>query len=70
MRRQARYLDPTHKGQSYDQGVAFHQVSHLKVSEGDEIKGQCVGAEYSTKKGVLHFNFNEDTPCPTAMTEE
>ena len=25
-RRQARYLVPTHKGQSYEQGVVFHQV--------------------------------------------
>ena len=70
MRKQARYLVPTHKGQSYDQGVAFHQVSHLRVSEGDELKGQFAGARYNIKKGVLHFNFNEDTPCPTAMSEE
>ena len=39
VRRQARYLDHTHKGKSYYQGVAFHRVSHLKVSEGDTIKG-------------------------------
>ena len=70
VRRQVRYLDPTNKGQSYDQGVTFHQVSHLKMSKGDNSKDQFAGAGYSTKKGVLHFNFNEDAPCPTKMTEE
>ena len=69
-RRQAKYLVPTHKGQSYDQGVAFHQVSHLMVSKGGNIKGQFAGARSSTKKGVLYFNFNEDTPCPIAMSKE
>ena len=69
VRRQVKYLVSTHKGQSYDQGVAFHHVSHLKVSKGDKVKGQIAGAGYSTKKGVLHFNFNYDTLCPTAMTE-
>ena len=70
MRRQAKYLMPTHNGQSYDQRMDFQQVSHLDVSKGDKIKGQVARAGYSTKKGVLHFNFNEDTPCPTAMTGE
>ena len=42
----------------------------MEVSKGDEIKGQFVGAGYSTKKGVLHCNFNGDAPCPTKMTEE
>ena len=70
VRKQVKHLVPTHKGQSYDQGVAFHQVSHLRVSEEEEIKGQFAGAGYSTKKGVIHFNFNEDTQCTTAMTEE
>ena len=70
VRSQAKYLVPTHTGQSYDQGVSFHQVSHLKVSKGNYVRDQFAGAGYSTKKGVLHFNFNEDTPCPTEMTEE
>ena len=70
VRKQASYLNPTHKGQSYDQGVAFHEVSHLKVSKGDKIKVQFAGAGYSTKRGVLHFNFNQNAPCPTKMTEE
>ena len=70
VRKQAIYLVPTNKGQNYDQGVSFHQVSHLRVSEGEEIKGQFAGAGYDTKKGVLHFNFNEDAPYPTAMNEE
>ena len=61
---------PTHNGQHYNQGVAFHQVSHLRVSEGDKLETQFAGAGYSTKKGVLRFTFNEDTPCPTAMSEE
>jgi hypothetical protein len=70
VRKQARYLVPNHKGQSYNQGVTFHQVSHLRVSEGEEIKGQFTGAGYSTNKRVLHFNFNEDSLCPTETNEE
>ena len=70
MRSQARYLVPTHKGQSYNQGVEVHQLPHLKVREGEDIKGQFAGSGYSTRKGVLYFNFNEDTPCPTAMNKD
>ena len=70
VKKQARYRVTTHKGQSYDQGVAFCQVSHLRVSKVGDIKGQFVGAGCGTKKEVLHFNSNEDTPCPTAMIEE
>ena len=50
--------------------MASHHIFNLKVSEGDDIKGQFAGAVYSTKKGVLHFNLNEDAPCPVKMTEE
>ena len=70
MRRQAKFLVPTHKVQSYDQGVAFHQVFHLKVSKGDIFKGRFSGAGYSTKKRVLHFNFNKDAQCSMVMTEK
>ena len=31
---------------------------------------ELAGAGYSAKKGVLHFNFNGDAACPTAMSEE
>jgi hypothetical protein len=34
VRRQDWYLIPSHKGTYYDQGVAFHQVSHLTMSKG------------------------------------
>ena len=70
MRRQARYLVPSHKGNSYDQGGAFHQLSWLKVSKGEGIKGQLTGTNNSTKQEVLCFNFNEDALCPPAMTKE
>ena len=39
VKKQVKHIVPTHKGQSYDQGVAIHQVSHLRVSEGDNVKG-------------------------------
>ena len=70
MRRQAKYLMPTHNGQSYDQRMDFQQVSHLDVSKGDNIKGQFEEARYITNIGVLRFNFDEDTMCPIVMTEE
>ena len=38
-RKQVTQLVPTNKGQSYDQGVTFHQVSHLRASDEDKIKG-------------------------------
>ena len=40
------------------------------VSKGEAIKGQFAEAGFSTKTEVLHFNFNEDTQCPTSMNEE
>jgi hypothetical protein len=49
---------------------SYKGLPHLRVSEGEESKCQFTGAGYNTKNGVLHFMFNEDAPCPTAMNEE
>ena len=53
VRKQVKHLVPAHKGQSYDrdQGVAFHQVSHLRVSEEEEIKVSLQDLDTVRRKG-------------------
>ena len=50
VRKQVKYLVPTHKGQSYDQGVAFHQVSYLRVSE-RELKVSLEKLDTAQRRG-------------------
>ena len=63
----------TVKGKDHDEGVykgaGFPQVKCMRVEcEMDHIKNHFVDARYSTKRGVINLQFDDDTPTPTKMT--
>ena len=62
-------LIPTIKGKHHDEGVyegvGFPQVKSIKFEcEMYRIKDQFSGARYSTKRGVINLQFDDDTPPP------
>ena len=45
-------------------------IGNSSVSKGDRIECQYTGAGYTTRQGVVHFNIDDDTPAPRAMSDE
>ena len=65
-------LIPSMKGKHHDEGVyegvGFPQVKSIRVEcKMDRIKNQFAGAGYSTKRGVINLQFDDDTPPPPEM---
>ena len=51
-------------------GVGFLQIKIIRVEcEMDRIKNHFAGAGYSTKRGVINLQFDNDAPPPPDMTE-
>ena len=52
------------------EGVGFPQVKSIRVEcEMDRITNQFAGAGYSTKRGVINLQFDDNAPPPPKMTE-
>ena len=67
-------LIPTMRGKHHDEGVyegvGFPQIKSIRVEcKMDRIKSHFAGAGYSTKRGVINLQFDEDAPPPPEMTE-
>ena len=69
-------LEPHHgpgrqvHGNSHDAGVNFPLIRKSSGSKGDSNECQYTGAGYTTRQGFVHFNIEDDTPAPRAMTYE
>ena len=66
---------PTMKGKHHDdglyEGVGFPQIKTIRVEcEMDRINNQFAGARYSTRRGVMKLQFDDDAPPPREMTED
>ena len=57
-------------GNSRDAGVNFPLIGKSSGSKGDHIEFQYTGAYYTTRQGVVHFNIDDDTPAPRAMSDK
>ena len=67
-------LIPTAKGKQHDEGVydgvGFPQIKSIGVEfKMDRIKNHFAGPGYSTKRGVINLQFDDDAPPPPEMIE-
>ena len=57
-------------GNSHDAGVNFPLIGKSSGSEGGHIECQYTGAGYTIRQRVVHFNIDDDTPAPRAMSDD
>ena len=51
------------------EGVGFPKIKSIRIEcETDRIKNQFADAGYSTKRGVINLQFDDDAPPPPEMT--
>ena len=51
-------------------GVDSPLIGKSSGSKGDLIEFQYTGAGYTTRKGFVHFNIDDDIPAPRVMSYE
>ena len=67
-------LIPTMKGKHHDErvydGVGLPQIKSIRVEcKMDRINNHFAGTGYSTKRGVINLQFDNDTPPPPKTRE-